>query len=108
MEAASYNLDMRSVLRRISDTLNNMMRSKNLGDNLAPTTVLGKAYFQEPYIRVRWLWMILTIVETFLAASLLLVAMVATRPEPLLKSSVVALLGMPLEGWQENELLNGG
>ncbi|KAI1373196.1 hypothetical protein F4677DRAFT_456042 [Hypoxylon crocopeplum] len=68
------------------------IRSKDPGDNPHATTVTGTAFFNETYIHV--------VLTTFL----LVVSIVVTRNQPLLKKSTTALLMSRLEGWADHEL----
>ncbi|KAI2473629.1 hypothetical protein F4781DRAFT_139361 [Annulohypoxylon bovei var. microspora] len=99
--------DLKKVFTGIADTLTNQIRS-NKGDNYDASTIKGEAFFNETYIHVRWGWMSLPLAEVVLTAFLLVVSIVITRKQPLLKESIIALLLSRLEGWSEDELSVSG
>ncbi|KAK8127959.1 c6 and c2h2 transcription factor [Apiospora sp. TS-2023a] len=72
------------------------------GDNGNLTMLEGSAFRAETYIHVRWPWFLLALVEVVAAALLVTVTIFITRGEPLLKSSVMALLLHGLDGWGED------
>lgn len=51
---ALQNSNLSKVISGIGDTLTNEIRSNNPGDNYNASTITGKAFFNEPYIHVRW------------------------------------------------------
>jgi hypothetical protein len=102
---ALYKSDLSNVTLNIADTLSNQIRSNNpTGDNFNVSTSPGTAFFNETYMRVRWPWLILPLAETALGAILLVITIVITRQQPLLKTSVIAYLTSGLEGWTEDDL----
>lgn len=101
---ALQNSDLEAVIMGIADTLTNQIRTKDHGDNYNASTITGAAFFNETYIHVRWGWMALPLTEVLLTALLLVVTIIITREQPLLRQSVIALLTNKLEGWSEDEL----
>lgn len=101
---ALQNSDLKTVNTDIADTLTNQIRTKDHGDNYNASIITGAAFFNETYIHVRWGWMALPLAEVLLTALLLVVSIVITRGQPLLRQSVIALLTNRLEGWSEDEL----
>lgn len=111
MDRDSFNLgffiyasDLKKVTQHLADTLTNQIRSTSPGDNLNATRLVGNAYITETYIRIRWQWIVVPLAETTLTCVLLVVSIVATRSEPLLKLSVLAFLFHPLEGLKLEDL----
>lgn len=111
MDGDSFNLgfflyasDLKKVTQDLADTLTNQIRSTSPGDNLNATRLAGNAYITETYIRIRWQWIVVPLAEATLTCVLLVVSIVATRSEPLLKSSVLAFLFHPLEGLKMEDL----
>lgn len=76
-----------------------MRRSNN---NANMTMFPGEALGSQPYIQVNWPWVTLPIFSTFLSAILVVVTIVLTRPEPLLKGSATSLLMQRLDGWEDD------
>ncbi|XXG94969.1 hypothetical protein Hte_001228 [Hypoxylon texense] len=101
---ALQNSDLKSVITDIADTLTNQIRTKDHGDNYNASIITGAAFFNETYIHVRWGWMALPLAEVLLTALLLVLSIMITRGQPLLRQSVIALLTNRLEGWSEDEL----
>jgi len=99
-----YMSNMSDVARDFAATLTNNIRSAAPGDNVNATTVLGTAYFKETYMQVRWAWLIIPLVEAVLGAVLLVVCILFTRKEPLLKTSLIALLVHRLDRVTEDEM----
>lgn len=95
--------DLKVITDRLSQTLTNQIRSNHTGDNMNATVKSGRVFKEEPFIIVRWPWLILPLVETVLTAVLLVVSILITRRDPLLKSSTTALMVYPLEGWETAE-----
>jgi hypothetical protein len=87
----------------LADTITNQMRSQN-GDNPNATFAQGDVFVTETYIRVRWPWLALALLETVFATALLLFSIVISRDRPLWKSSAIAPLVHGLEGWSDQEL----
>ncbi|KAI0390984.1 hypothetical protein F5Y17DRAFT_442346 [Xylariaceae sp. FL0594] len=58
-----------NTMSAIADTLTNLLRSTGSGtensvtENLNATTVAGRAWFDETYIRVRWIWLLPLVTE---------------------------------------------
>ncbi|KAI0096656.1 hypothetical protein GGR51DRAFT_26104 [Nemania sp. FL0031] len=96
-----YSADLPMVFQNIATVLSNMVRKPNTGENLNATVIKGKALGTETYIRVRWQWALLPMIETILAVILLAATIVVTRRSrrPLLKSSVNGLLFHGLDDW---------
>lgn len=103
-----YKGDTAAVIHNIGTAISNQMRSSSPGDNYNATVVEGTALFMETYIIVRWPWMILPLVETVLAALLLIISIVVSQKQPLLKTSVIAYLTARLDGWEDEELSVAG
>jgi len=70
------------------------------GANLNITNVTDRVYTAETYVRMRWVWFILPLVETAAAVVLLAVSIAATRRQPLLKYLALTLLFYG-PGWNE-------
>ncbi|KAK8059968.1 hypothetical protein PG996_009898, partial [Apiospora saccharicola] len=94
--------DHAAMTGSIADGLSAQMRSQSPGDNGNLTMLEGAAFRAETYIHVRWPWFLLALVEVVAAALLVTVTIFITRGEPLLKSSVMALLLHGLDGWGED------
>ncbi|KAI1132333.1 hypothetical protein F5Y10DRAFT_294080 [Nemania abortiva] len=96
-----YSTDLRMVFQNIATVLSNLVRTPNTGENLNATVIRGQALGTETYIRVRWQWVLLPMIETILAVILLAATIIVTRRSrrPLLKSSVNGLLFHGLDGW---------
>ncbi|KAI1105522.1 hypothetical protein F4804DRAFT_341127 [Jackrogersella minutella] len=101
---ALQHLNLEKVITDVAKTVTNQMRSKNPGDNYNASITTGMAFTNVTYIHVRFGWIALPLAEVVLTAFLLVVSVVITRKQPLLKDSVIALLMSKLEGWPENEL----
>jgi hypothetical protein len=84
-----YNGNMSKIASDIADTVTHELRSRNL-DNQNGTFVEGDVIVSETYIHVRWPWLILPLLETVLAALLLLVSIFISWDRPLWKSSAIA------------------
>ncbi|KAK8074284.1 hypothetical protein PG994_005183 [Apiospora phragmitis] len=96
---ALMNSPFDKISTDLAAALTNQIRSVDPGDNYNATTVQGQAVYDETYIRVRWPWMILPLVETALAALLLVASIIATGGMPLWKTSGLAFLVSG--GWEE-------
>ncbi|KAK7927503.1 hypothetical protein PG985_004501 [Apiospora marii] len=94
--------DHAAMTGSIADGISAQMRSRGPGDNNNLTMLSGSAFRSETYIRVRWPWFLLALVEVVAAAVLVTATIFITRGEPLLKSSVMALLLHGLDGWGED------
>ncbi|KAK4210783.1 hypothetical protein QBC37DRAFT_291761 [Rhypophila decipiens] len=104
--------DLDTLVNNFADTLTNLIRNNETGDNLLATTVQGTAYGREQFVIVRWEWLILPVLETVLASGLLVICIVATRSTenglPQLKTSVIAYLAYPTRGWTEEDMAIAG
>jgi hypothetical protein len=100
----AYDADPKVFLERIANTLTYHVLSE---ENTNKTMISGKAFVNEPYVRVRWPWLILPLLEVIATCGLLAVSITTTRKLPLLKNSAIALLLHGLEGWSEEELTIG-
>lgn len=69
------------------------------GDNDNATSFAGDVFTKEVYIRVRWPWLIIPLVETLTTAVLLVSCIVLPRHSRLLKTSLIALLVHGPDGW---------
>lgn len=96
--------DLSTFTQNLANTLTNQIRSSNPGDNANATTVLGQALYKVTFVKARWPWLIVPLIETLLTTVLLAVSILLTRQQPLLKNSVIAFLVHGLEGWSDNEL----
>ncbi|KAI0550462.1 hypothetical protein F4679DRAFT_203230 [Xylaria curta] len=74
------------------------------GSNLNVTTVTGYMIVSEAYIHTEWIWLLLPIFEVLFTVFLLIVTIIITRHQPILKNSVLALLIHGLSGWSREEL----
>ncbi|KAI1775622.1 hypothetical protein F4818DRAFT_457840 [Hypoxylon cercidicola] len=101
---ALQNSDLKNIITAIADTLTNQIRTKDHGDNDDTSIMKGVAFFNETYIHVRWGWMALPLAEVLLTALLLVVSIIITRGQPLLRQSAIAMLTNRLEGWSDDEL----
>ncbi|KAI1370652.1 hypothetical protein F4677DRAFT_346819 [Hypoxylon crocopeplum] len=99
-----YNADLEAVGHNIAEELTNQLRQSDPGDNVNATMIEGDAYKQETYAVVRWAWLTLPLLETFLAAVLLALSIYLSYGEPLLMTSNIAFLLHPLKGWDDDEL----
>lgn len=99
--------DLKSMTENLAEGISAQMRGKLPGDNKNLTIFGGDAFVVETYIRVRWQWMMLPLVEVVLAALLLAATIFETRAGPLLKSSVTALLLHGLDGWDAADIRAG-
>ncbi|KUI72490.1 hypothetical protein VM1G_07622 [Cytospora mali] len=99
-----YTSDIGNVADDLASTLTNQLRSVNPGDNTNATIFSGDVYDEETYISVNWYWLMLPMAETLLVVVLLGVSMVLTAGEPLLKTSLIALLVHGLDGWTKEDV----
>ncbi|KAI0555421.1 hypothetical protein F4679DRAFT_593960 [Xylaria curta] len=90
--ALLYQQDLGNITTSIADTLTNIMRSRALDENANITDVTGKAIYDETYIRIQWIWLLLPLGETTLVTLLFILSVVVTSKQPLLKDSVLAYL----------------
>ncbi|KAK7956545.1 uncharacterized protein PG986_005767 [Apiospora aurea] len=94
--------DHATLTGRIAEGVSAQMRSKTpAGDNDDLTMLEGAALRAETYIHARWPWVLLALIEVVAAAVLVTATIFITRGQPLLKSSVMALLLHGLDGWEE-------
>ncbi|KAI0429592.1 hypothetical protein F5Y09DRAFT_331681 [Xylaria sp. FL1042] len=100
-----YTTDLRNFTANLEETLTNLVRSSP-NDNFYSATLSGRAFCQETYWRVHWQWIILPVVESVITV-LLGVTIMFSKNRPLYKSSPLALLFHPLEGYEENRLVHG-
>ncbi|KAI0538156.1 hypothetical protein GGR58DRAFT_513265 [Xylaria digitata] len=105
---AIMNLNLSDIVSNIADTLTNQIRSNNPGDNYNATVTKGDAFFDEPYIEVRWIYLALPFAVTLFSAVLLIITIIITDKQPLLKNSSIALLVHRLQGWGDEELDRDG
>ncbi|KAI0435792.1 hypothetical protein F4803DRAFT_573796 [Xylaria telfairii] len=98
------NSNLSHVISDITETLTNLIRSNNPGDNYNSTTITGEAFFKEPYIEVRWAYLTLPFTVTLFSAILLAITIIITDKQPLLKQSSMAFLVNRLQGWDDEDL----
>ncbi|XXG96014.1 hypothetical protein Hte_002291 [Hypoxylon texense] len=96
-----YGADLANFTRNLEETLTNQIRSSSPGDNEQALMLPGQAFYQETYWHVEWPWITVPIAEAFLTLLLLVISIIATWDQPLLRSSALALL---FHGLQENDL----
>lgn len=94
-----YTTDVKNFTENLAKTLTNQIRSVAPGDNSNATLFAGDVFIKEVYIRVRWPWLIIPIVETLTTAVLLVSCILLPRHSRLLKTSLIALLVYGLDGW---------
>ncbi|KAJ9136840.1 hypothetical protein NKR23_g9547 [Pleurostoma richardsiae] len=99
-----FTADIAKSTADLADTLTHQIRSNATGDNTNASMFSGTAFITETYIHVRWPWLILPLTETVLVAMLLVISILLTRGQPLLKMSVIAFLVHGIEGWTPEEL----
>ncbi|KAI0539270.1 hypothetical protein GGR58DRAFT_243689 [Xylaria digitata] len=92
-----YQQDLENITISIADTLTNVLRSRVLDENANITDATGRAVYDETYIRVQWVWLLLPLTETILVTFLFILSVVITSKQPLLKDSVLAYLATPLK-----------
>lgn len=100
--------DLKSMTDNLAGGISAQMRGRSPGDNKNLTMFGGDAFAVETYIRVRWQWMMLPLVEVVFAALLLAATIFETRAGPLLKSSVTAFFLHGLDGWDAADVRAGG
>ncbi|KAI3325276.1 hypothetical protein HD806DRAFT_492495 [Xylariaceae sp. AK1471] len=98
-----YANDVEAFSHNLADALSAFMTTPN-GDNINATTVFGYMVFTETHFEVQWLWLSVLIFESLLATVLLVVTILLSRGQPLIKNSVIALLVYTLSGWRDEEL----
>ncbi|KAJ2993362.1 hypothetical protein NUW58_g1862 [Xylaria curta] len=87
-----YEQDLENMTKSVADSLTNIMRSRALDENFNITDVAGKSFYNETYIEVRWIWLLLPVTETVLITFLFLLSVAIMSKQPLLKDSVLAYL----------------
>ncbi|KAL8294630.1 hypothetical protein RB597_007752 [Gaeumannomyces tritici] len=85
-----YQSDLADLARRHAVTVDNMLHSR--ASNTNATMREGTAFVVETYVRVRWAWILLPVIEAVGTAVLLVACIILTRRRPLLKDSALALL----------------
>ncbi|KAK5662711.1 hypothetical protein OQA88_8627 [Cercophora sp. LCS_1] len=90
-----YLDDLERMFGRLAMAMTNLMRNIGAGDNAEVLTVNGTATFKEAFIEVRWAWLVLPMVEIFLAVAILVAVIIVTRGEELVKESVIAYMVYP-------------
>lgn len=99
-----YTTDLKNFTENLAKTLTNQVRSIAPGDNSNATSFAGDVFIKEVYIRVRWPWLIIPLVETLTTAVLLVSCIMLSRHSRLLKTSLIALLVHGLDGWRADEI----
>ncbi|KAI1778245.1 hypothetical protein F4818DRAFT_291167 [Hypoxylon cercidicola] len=94
---------METFTHNLADMLTVYMLTPK-GDNMNVTTVPGYMIYNDTYIQIEWQWLILPLFETILTCVLLVVTIILTRGQPLMKNSTIALLVHGLSGWTPGEL----
>jgi len=97
--------NLTDATRNIATTLSNMIRDKN-GDNPNATFVKGTARMPETYVKVRWGWLLIPLIEATLATILLITTIILTRNTALLKTSLITLLVHGIDGLSPQERYN--
>ncbi|KAM0812024.1 hypothetical protein AB5N19_14341 [Seiridium cardinale] len=100
-----YGADPVRFADDLADTLSVLVRQNSSGDNIEASWLYGTAVYPVTYYHVRWPWLILPFAEAVLAALLLLVSILGSRRQPLLKSSQVALVVSGLDGGKDDLLV---
>lgn len=99
-----YTTDIKNFTENLAKTLTNQVRSMAPGDNNNATSFAGDVFIKEVYIRVRWPWLIIPLVETLTTAVLLVSCIILSWHSRLLKTSLIALLVHGLDGWSGDEI----
>ncbi|KAI0871133.1 hypothetical protein GGS24DRAFT_73918 [Hypoxylon argillaceum] len=99
-----YNSNLTQVAHNFATSITNQIRSRDPGDNSNVTMFSGQAFYEETYFHVEWSWALLPLIEIILTILLLVISIILTRKQRLLKESVTALLFHGLEGWPEADL----
>ncbi|KAI0192818.1 hypothetical protein F4808DRAFT_442603 [Astrocystis sublimbata] len=87
-----YLQDLQNMTNSLADSLTNLMRSSTPDENFNVTNIPGQAFYDERYIRVRYIWLILPVAITALITLLFVSSVVVSSRTPLLKDSVLAYL----------------
>lgn len=105
--ALLYETHLENITESLAGTLTNIIRSTSFDENANATNIDGKAFFNEVYIQVRWVWLLVPLLETALITLLLALSIFTTLKEPLIKDNVLAYLSTTVEGHtgSESELL---
>ncbi|KAL1860690.1 hypothetical protein Daus18300_009033 [Diaporthe australafricana] len=90
----TLDMDLKAMTENIAAELSSQIRSSS---NTKLTSVVGAAFSSQVYIRVRWIWLTLPVAEVLVTCLALLFTIMANRGQPLLKSSVLALLASDVE-----------
>lgn len=99
-----YHSNLTQVANNFATSVTNQIRSVNPGDNNHVIMFPGQAFYRETYFHVEWVWVSLPLAEVILTILLLIISIILTRKQRLLKQSVTALLFHGLEGWCEVDL----
>jgi hypothetical protein len=102
-----YNGNLSKIIDDIVVTVTSQIRSQSQ-DNLNATMMQGVVRVKETYVKVRWPWLILPLLETVLATFLLVMSIIVSGKLPLWKSSAMASLVHGLDGWDNDELVVQG
>jgi len=92
------------ITENIAQVVTDQLRSNEGGDNNNVTMVRGKAVYEERFYVMNWPWIIWPLAEILMVIVLLVITMAQTRNQPLLKTSVAALLFHGLDGWRRQDL----
>ena len=99
-----------TITSAIATTLSNQIRNFNKADNVNAAKVTGEARSQEIFVQVRWPWIITPLLEALLSHILLVVCILLTRRENLIRTSLIAplLYGVELNDSEHRKLLDLG
>lgn len=103
-----FTSDVGNATANLATTLTNQLRSVDPGNNVDAIMFAGDVYDEETYISVNWVWLIFPMAETLLVVILLGKSMVLTSEQPLLKTSLIALLVHGLDGWTKEDVAISG
>ncbi|CRK21330.1 hypothetical protein BN1708_013076 [Verticillium longisporum] len=95
-----YN-GVEDVISNVAMTLRDLIRTKELGDNIDAQMLEGEQFTEEVFFNVRWAWMAVISFEILFVTVLLVFTMVLTRNDSLVKDSSFALLVHSLDGWDK-------
>ncbi|TRX93438.1 hypothetical protein FHL15_005713 [Xylaria flabelliformis] len=98
-----WHNDPESSANDIADAMTAYMVEPG-GDNIYAETLSGMMVYNETYYKVEWPWLAFLLLETLLVSILLILTILFTKGQPLLKSSVIGLLVYTIAGWREDEL----
>ncbi|KAK5659804.1 hypothetical protein OQA88_1016 [Cercophora sp. LCS_1] len=101
-----YTADLRNVTASVAAMISGYIRSGENGDNSNASVVVGKAWADETFIKVRWGWIVLPLALTLAVVLLLFATMFSAKWSglPLFGASPLGLLFHGLEG-REGERL---